>query len=298
LSPEIFRTPEDRFDGLPGYAFEPHYVSLEGELDGLRMHYVDEGRGAPVVLLHGEPTWSYLYRKTIAPLADANRVLAPDLIGFGRSDKVTDLPWYTYANHVDSIQQFLSALDIHDATLVVQDWGGPIGLRVATMDPDRFARLVILNTGLFNPSRGPTPAWMAFKEFVDANPDLPIGMLIQGATLTSLGDDVLRGYEAPFPDAPSKTGAVAFPGLVPFTDDAPGAREMLEARNALGRWTKPTLVAFSDSDPIFPASSGERWAQRIPGAVDFVLIEDASHFLQEDKGERVAEEILRFLAST
>jgi haloalkane dehalogenase len=161
-----------------------------------------------------------------------------------------------------------------------------------------FARLVILNTGLFNPSRGPTPAWMMFKEFVDANPDLPISMLIQGATTTNLTDDVLRGYEAPFPDAASKAGAVAFPRLVPMTPDGDGAVEMLAAREALNSWEKPTLVAFSDSDPIFPAMSGRKWAERIPGAVGFELIEGASHFLQEDKGEEVAAAIVRFLETT
>ena len=295
---EVFRTPEDRFEALDAFPFEPNYIELSGDLSGLRMHYLDEGEGDPIVLLHGEPTWSYLYRKMIPPLTGVGRVLAPDLIGFGRSDKVTDRGWYTYARHIDSVYQFLDALEVTNATLVVQDWGGPIGLRVITTVPDRFASLVILNTGLFNPSRGPTPAWMMFKEFVEANPDLPISMLIQGATTTNLSDEVLRGYEAPFPNEASKAGAVAFPGLVPLTPDGEGAAEMLEARNALSRWQKPTLVAFSDSDPVFPARSGERWAERIPGAVDFELIEDASHFLQEDKGEEVAAAIVRFLATT
>jgi haloalkane dehalogenase len=294
---DVFRTPEDRFEGLDAFPFEPHHIELNGDLVGLRIHYLDEGEGDPIVLLHGEPTWSYLYRKMIPPLAEVGRVLAPDLIGFGRSDKVTDVNWYTYARHLDSVYQFLDALNITDATLVVQDWGGPIGLRVVTTVPDRFARLVILNTGLFNPSRGPTPAWMMFKEFVEANPDLPISMLIQGATTTNLSDEVLRGYEAPFPNEASKAGAVAFPGLVPLSPDAEGAAEMLAARNALSSWEKPTLVAFSDSDPVFPAGSGERWAQRIPGAVGFELIEEASHFLQEDKGEEVAAAIVRFLAT-
>jgi haloalkane dehalogenase len=295
---EVFRTPDERFTDLDGYPFAPRYVELTGELDGLRMHHVDEGDGDPIVLLHGEPTWSYLYRKMIPRLGHAGRVLAPDLIGFGRSDKVTDADWYTYEHHVDSIRQFLERLELERVTLVVQDWGGPIGLRVATSCPGRFARLVILNTGLFNPSRGPTPAWMMFKEFVEANSDLPISMLIQGATATNLSDDVLRGYEAPFPTAGSKAGAVAFPRLVPVAPDGAGAAAMLEAREALNRWEKPTLVAFSDSDPIFPAASGRRWVERIPGAVGFELIEGASHFLQEDKGEEVAAAILRFLDAT
>ena len=295
---DVFRTPDDRFADLDAFAFEPNYIELTGDLANLRMHYLDKGDGDPIVLLHGEPTWSYLYRKMIPGLSQVGRVLAPDLIGFGRSDKVTDKSWYTYARHLDSIYQFLEALDVSNATLVVQDWGGPIGLRVVTTVSERFSRLVILNTGLFNPSRGPTPAWMMFKEFVEANPDLPIAMLIQGATTTNLSDEVLRGYEAPFPNEPSKAGAVAFPGLVPLAPDAPGAAEMLEAREALGDWKKPTLVAFSDSDPVFPARSGEKWAERIPGAVGFELIEGASHFLQEDKGEEVAAAIVRFLGTT
>jgi haloalkane dehalogenase len=295
----VFRTPDDRFVGLEAFPFAPHYLELSGELDGLRMHHLDEGEGDPIVLLHGEPTWSYLYRKLVPRLASIGRVLAPDLIGFGRSDKVVDREWYTYERHVDSLVQFLDRSEILGATLVVQDWGGPIGLRAATvLRPERVARLVILNTGLFNPSRGPTPAWSMFKDFVEANPDLPIGMLIQGATTANLSDEVLRGYEAPFPNEASKAGAVAFPNLVPLSPEAPGAEAMLEAREALELWEKPTLVAFSDSDPIFPARSGERWAERIPGAVGFVPIEGASHFLQEDKGEEVAEAITRFLGAT
>lgn len=298
MTPPVFRTPDERFEGLSGYPFAPHHVPLSGELEGLRIHHVYEGEGPPIVLLHGEPTWSFLYRKTIPRLSRIGRVLAPDFIGFGRSDKVTEPSWYSYERHVQSLQQFLEALDVTDATLVVQDWGGPIGLRVATLDSGRFARLVILNTGLFDPERSPSPAWVAFKEFVDSTPDLPIGMLVQGATTTPLSDEVVRGYEAPFPTAESKAGAVAFPSLVPLGVDAPGAREMLEARSALERWDKPTLVAFSDSDPIFPAASGARWTEKIPGAVGFVLIEGASHFLQEDRGEEIADAIADFVRST
>ena len=295
MTSDVFRTPDERFEGLPDYRFAPNYVELNGDLDGLRMHYVNEGSGDPIVLLHGEPTWSFLYRKMIPELTRLGRVLAPDLIGFGRSDKITERDWYSFERHVDSLRQFLDLAGVRNATLVVQDWGGPIGLRVATTEPDRFARLVILNTGLFNPARGMSPAWVAFRDFVEANPDLPISMLIQGATITELSDEVLRGYEAPFPNAESKAGAAAFPLLVPVAEDAPGAAEMLETRAALDRWDKPTLVAFSDSDPIFSAASGEKWSARIPGAEGFVLIEGASHFLQEDKGEEIANAIAGFL---
>jgi haloalkane dehalogenase len=292
------RTPDDRFDGLPGYDFEPHYIDLEGDLAGLRMHYVDEGRGDPIVLLHGEPTWAYLYRKMIPSLTDAGRVLAPDFVGFGRSDKPTDRDWYTYDGHCDSLVQFLEQLELNDVTLVVQDWGGPIGLRVAVELPDMFARLVILNTGVFRVGPNwPTPGFSAWREFAERNPDLPVGFVIQGATSTDLTEDVIAAYEAPFPNEESKAGAAAFPLLVPLTADDAGAAEMAEVADALTRWEKPTLVAFSDSDPVFPQRAGERLAERIPGAVDFVPIASASHFLQEDKGEDIAAAILDFLRS-
>jgi haloalkane dehalogenase len=293
---EIFRTPDERFESLDGYAFDPHYEELQGDLDGLRMHYVDEGDGAPILLLHGEPTWAYLYRKMIPTLTGAGRVVAPDLIGFGRSDKPTDRAWYSYEKHCESVVQLIEALDLRDITIVVQDWGGPIGLRVAVENEARFARLVILNTGIFRPGpRWPNPGFLAWREFAEKNPDLPIGSIIQGATTSDLTPEVIDAYEAPFPDAASKAGAAQFPLLVPLTTDDPGAAEMGRAADALTRWEKPALVAFSDSDPIFPQRAGEKLAERIPGAVDFVPIEGASHFLQEDKGEDIARHIVSFL---
>lgn len=293
---DVYRTPDERFQALDGYDFEPHYFDPAGDLDGLRMHYVEEGSGEPILLMHGEPTWAYLYRKMIPRLAKENRVIAPDFIGFGRSDKVTDIDWYTYDRHCDSVVQLIEALDLSNITIVVQDWGGPIGLRVATEHADRFARLVILNTGVFRPGPGwPTEGFMAWRNWAEKNPDMPIGFVIQGATTSELPESVVAGYEAPFPVAASKAGAAAFPLIVPLTDDDPGAREMAEVRAALGKWDKPTLVAFSDSDPIFSQRAGERLAERIPGAVDFVPIAGAAHFLQEDKGEEIAEHISAFL---
>lgn len=257
------------------------------------MHYVDEGGGDPYLLLHGEPTWSYLYRKMIPPLAEKGRVVAPDLIGFGRSDKVTDRDWYSYDRHVASIHQLIEALDLTDITLVVQDWGGPIGLRVATEVPGRFARLVVLNTGLFRPGPNwPTPAFLAWRAFAAENPDLPVGMLVSQGTASELDPEVVAAYEAPFPDPASKAGAAAFPLLVPIDADDPGAAQMLRTAERLETWTEPVLVAFSDSDPIFPQKAGERLAERIPGAV-FVPIAGASHFLQEDKGEEIARVIMQ-----
>lgn len=291
----VARTPDERFEGLPGYPFEPHYVDLAGDLAGLRMHYIDEGAGAPVLMLHGEPSWSFLYRKMTEPLADEARVVVPDLIGFGRSDKVTDRDWYSYERHVDSIHQLIQGLDLMDVTLVVQDWGGPIGLRVATETPDRFARLVILNTGLFRPGPNwPHPAFLAWREFAESNPDLPVGAIIQNATTTELPDEVVAAYDAPYPDAASKAGAAAFPLLVPLDENYPGAAKMLQAADDLTRWEKPVLVAFSDSDPIFPQRAGEKLAERIPGA-RFESIEGAGHFLQEDRGEEIARSISLFL---
>jgi haloalkane dehalogenase len=287
---EVFRTPDERFHDLPGYDFEPHYA----EVDGLRLHYVDEGEGEPVVCVHGEPTWAYLYRKMLPPLvAGGHRVICPDYAGFGRSDKPTDRGWYSYDRHVELVSGLLAGLDLRETTVVVQDWGGPIGLRWAVENAERVARLVILNTGLFTGrvSKG----FMAWREFAERNPDLPVGLVLQGATTTELPDDVVRAYEAPFPDAASKAGAAQFPLIVPTTEDAAGAAEMKTVMEELRRWEKPALVAFSDSDPVFPyPRSGEVFTGAIPGAGEQVRIEGAAHFLQEDGGELIAGEILRF----
>src|SRR3954449_290961 len=288
---DLFRTPDERFADLPGYGFEPRYA----DVDGLRMHYVDEGNGTPVICFHGEPTWAYLYRKVARPLIDAGRrFVAVDMPGFGRSDKTTDRGWYSYARHAEHVARVLEGLDLRDATVVVQDWGGPVGLRWAVEHADRVGALAILNTGLFTGrvSKG----FMAWREFAEKNPDLPVGFVIQGATTTELPDDVVAGYDAPFPTAESKAGAAQFPLLVPTEEDAPGAEEMRAVVDALTQWEKPALVAFSDSDPVFPfPRSGERFAEWIPTVTEQVKIEGAAHFLQEDRGEQIAGEILRFL---
>jgi haloalkane dehalogenase len=286
----VFRTPDERFDGLPGYDFAPHWH----EVDGLRLHYVDEGSGDPVVCFHGEPTWAYLYRKVAATLTAAGqRVVCPDYPGFGRSDKPTERGWYTYDRHVEHMSALLGTLDLREVTVVVQDWGGPIGLRWAVENPGRVARLVILNTGLFTGrvSKG----FMAWRDFAERNPDLPVGFVLQSATTTELAPDVLAAYEAPFPNAESKAGAAQFPLIVPTSEDSVGAAEMRGVAAELSSWTKPALVAFSDSDPVFPyPRAGESFCDLIPGAREQVRIGGAAHFLQEDRGEEIGELIARF----
>jgi len=290
---EVFRTPESRFDNLPGYDFAPNYT----DIDGLRMHYVDEGPrdGRPVVCFHGEPTWAYLYRKMVGPLVDGgHRVVVPDYAGFGRSDKPTDRRWYTYDRHSQLIAEVLGGLDLRDAIVVVQDWGGPIGLRWAVENADRVAGLAIFNTGLFTGrvSKG----FLAWRNFAEKNPDLPVGFVIQGATVTDLPDDVVAAYEAPFPNAESKAGVAEFPLLVPTTEDSVGADVMRAVSDELSRWNKPTLIAFSDSDPLFPyPKAGQAFCDLIPTVTEQVKIAGASHFLQEDRGELLAQEVLKAL---
>ena len=287
---DVYRTPDDRFEGLPGYAFAPHYE----EVDGLRLHYVDEGEGRPIVCFHGEPTWAYLYRKMVGPLVSAgHRVVCPDYPGFGRSDKPTDRQWYTYDRHVQHMSDLLAQIDVREATVVVQDWGGPIGLRWAVENPDRVARVVIMNTGLF--AGQVNEAFMAWRNFAERNPDLPVAFVIKSATATDVPEEILSAYEAPWPNAESKAGVAMFPLLVPTEPDAAGAAEMRSVQEQLGSWDKPTLVCFSDSDPIFTPKAGQRFVDLIPGAEELRVIEGGAHFLQEDRGEAIAAEINRFL---
>jgi haloalkane dehalogenase len=291
---DVYRTPDVRFAGLPGYAFEPRYL----EHGGLRMHYVDEGSGPPILLLHGEPTWAFLYRKMIPTLAGVGRVLAPDYFGFGRSDKPTRIEDYSYEFHYAAIERLAEALDLRDTTVVVQDWGGPIGFRLAVEHPARVARLVILNTGI-GAGRAPSEEWLRFRAFVRrVGSDLVPGQLIRISAVTALADDVIEAYNAPFPTPESKAGVLAFPEQVPTEIDHPNAAKMLEIRAALERWEKPALVLFSDSDPIFSIVAAEHMASRIPGSGPAEIIAGAGHFLQEEKGEEIAERIVRFLSET
>jgi haloalkane dehalogenase len=287
---ETYRTPESAFVDLPGYDYAPHYVDFEG----MRMHYLDEGSGDPILLMHGEPTWSYLYRRMIPPLTSRFRVIAPDYLGFGRSDKPVEIEDYTYDLHVASIQALVERLDLRSVTVVVQDWGGPIGLRVAAEAQERFARLVVLNTGLFASRGWPTPGFMQWRNFAErVGREMPVGRIIQSATTTELDDATLRAYEAPWPGPESKAGVAAFPLLVPLTRDDPNAAAMLRVMNALRAWDVPALVCWSDSDPVFPLKAGEAMARMLPGAHgELHQIAGASHMLQEDKGEEIANLIL------
>jgi haloalkane dehalogenase len=290
---DAFRTPDDRFDGLPGFDFEPHYR----ELDGLRLAHIDEGDGAPVVFLHGEPTWSYLWRKVIGPVRDAgHRCIAPDHAGFGRSDKPTDLGWYSYDRHTEIAAALLEDLDLRDATVVVHDWGGPIGLRLAVEHPDRIARMVIMDTGLFTGEQPMTDAWKTFRDFVERTEDLPISMLVRGAVARGMDDDVAAAYDAPFPSAEAKAGARAFPLMLPTSPEMPGAAAGRRVLEALRTDPRPKLHLWADEDPIIPFAVGERFAAAI-NAEPPEKIEDASHFLQEDAGEQIGIRIAEWLSA-
>jgi haloalkane dehalogenase len=293
----LYRTPDERFDGLTGYPFEPRYV----EQDGLRMHFVDEGPrdAAPVLLLHGEPTWSFLYRHMVPALTEAGlRAVAPDYFGFGRSDKPTERGWYTYDRHCAAVASFVESAGLSRITLVVQDWGGPIGFRLGVERPDLVDRLVVLNTGIYS-GRPPSEAWLQFRDFVRRTGlELRPGQLVNLTSGNSLEPDVVAGYDAPHPVPESRVGVVMFPELVPTSDAHPAAAAMLEVREGIKRWDRPALVLFSDGDPVFSKQSAENMAARIPGAGPAEFVEGAGHFLQEQKGREIAERVVRFLAET
>lgn len=293
---EILRTPDEQFANLPDYPFEPHYV----EVDGLRIHYVDEGPAdaEPVLLLHGEPSWSYLYRKMIPVITAAGyRAIVPDLVGFGRSDKPAQREDYTYQHHVDWITGFIEALDLRNITLVGQDWGGLIGLRVAAEQEGRFARIVAANTGLPTGDRSMGPAFLAWQRYSQEVPDFHVGGIIKGGCASDLTPEIIAAYDAPFPDDRYKAGARQFPMLVPTAPDDPAAPANRRAWEVLTRWEKPFLTAFSDSDPITHGSD-RVFQQLVPGTKNqpHTTISGAGHFLQEDKGPELAGVIVDFMA--
>ena len=295
----VLRTPDERFASLPGYPFSPNYADVA---DGVRVHYVDEGpRDAdPILMLHGEPSWSYLYRKMIPVITAAGfRAIAPDLVGFGRSDKPAAREDYTYERHVQWMHSLLKAIDLRRITLVCQDWGGLIGLRLVAEQPDRFDRVVAANTGLPTGGQRLTEAFFAWRKFSQETPDFPVGRIVSGGCATKLSDAEIAAYDAPFPDDSYKAGPRQFPVLVPASDDDPAAPANRAAWEALEKWEKPFLTAFSDSDPI--TKGGDRvFQERIPGARGraHVTIQGGGHFLQEDKGEELAGVVVKFALDT
>ena len=292
---DALRTPDARFDNLPGYPFAPHYLDL-GE--SLRLHYVDEGprEGAPIVMLHGEPSWSYLYRKMIPPFAAAGlRALAPDLIGFGRSDKPADPADYTYARHVGWITEWLRALDLREATLICQDWGSLVGLRVAAENPDRFARIVVAN-GFLPTARQSVPrAFKVWRAFAAYSPFFPIGRIVASGCVTKLPPEVIAAYDAPFPTRAFKAGARIFPSLVPTHESDPAVPANRAAWEVLGKWDKPFLTLFGKNDPILGAADAPL-QRHVPGAAGQPHERFwGGHFVQEDRGDYLAEQILKWM---
>lgn len=294
----VLRTPEDRFHNLPEYNFAANYV----QVGDTRLHYVDEGRGDETLLcLHGEPTWAYLYRKMIPPLAAEHRVIAPDMAGFGKSDKYAELEDYSFQMHYDKLLGLIEALDLRNITLVCQDWGGSLGLTIAANHSARFARLVVLNTFLPTGEEKMSDAflqWRAFSQKVGRR--MQVGRLVaQTITRYELPAEIIAAYDAPFPDESYKAGAAIFPSLVPISPEMPGAAEMKAARAKLAQWRKPVLILFSDSDPILGGAAGF-FRRLFPTASDQpeITIRGAGHFLQEEKGAEIAAEVLAFMERT
>jgi len=299
---QVVRTPDERFEALPDFPFEPHYVEIDdGEGGRLRVHYVDEGPrdGHTVLLLHGEPSWCFLYRHIIPQLVDGGcRVIAPDLVGFGKSDKPTEKSDYTYNRHVNWMQAaIIDHVDISDATFFGQDWGGLIGLRLVAENASRFARVVISNTGLPTGDHPLTEAFMAWQHYSKTSPEFEIGGLINAATVRELLADEVAAYDAPFPDDTYKAGARIFPSLVPTAPDDPTASANRAAWEIFDRWEKPFLCCFSDRDPVTRGGDGA-FLSRVPGTAGqpHETIENAHHFVQEDSPNDVARIILQAIA--
>jgi len=297
---KILRTADERFAGLAGFAFEPRYVEVGG---GLRVHYLDEGPAgaAPVLLLHGEPSWCYLYRTMIPVLTAAgHRCIAPDLIGFGRSDKPAEPGDYSYQRHVDWMAEVIfDRLGLSGITLVGQDWGGLIGLRLVAAKPDRFARVVAANTGLPTGDFPLGEAFLRWQRYARESPDFDIGRIVSRGTVSELPADVIAAYDAPFPDDSYKAAARVFPSLVPTSRDDPAHDANTAAWDVLRGYDRPFLCAFSDSDPI--TRGGEAmFIGHVPGTAGqpHTTIQGAGHFLQEDKGEQLAQLITDFIAAT
>jgi len=293
---KILRTPDQRFQNLSDYEFEPHYL----DIDEMRMHYVDEGPAdaPPVLLMHGEPSWSYLYRYMIPPIVSAGlRAIAPDLIGFGKSDKPAAQGDYSYEAHVAWMLQFLEKLNLRNITLVCQDWGSLIGLRLAAENGDRFDRIVLANGGLPTGDQVMPRVFRIWQAFARFSPWFPIGRIVQSGTVSTLPPDVTAAYDSPFPNSTYKAGARAFPKLVPTTPDDPAASANRAAWEVIRKWQKPFLTAFSNRDPI-TRGADQAFLELVPGAKDqpHTTIRNAGHFLQEDKGPELAKVVIDFVS--
>lgn len=294
---EIVRTPEERFAQVPDFPWEPVYR----EWEGMRLAHVDEGEGEPVLLVHGEPTWGFLWRKVMGPLLDAGyRCIVPDLPGFGRSDKPVDDEWYSYDRHTAALVSLIEELDLSGLTLVCHDWGGPIGLRTASIEvPERFSRLVAMDTGLFTGYQKMSDNWNHFRDFIASHRDVRVDMPIRGGCATELSDEVVAAYEAPFPDADFKAGIRTFPPMIPVTPDDIGAAEGQAAAQYLLKDDRPSLLFWADNDPALPLDPVGRTVQMLfPQAEPLTVIKNAGHFLQEDQGEEIGQAIAEWLART
>ena len=293
---KILRTPDSRFENLPDYTFEAQYVSVS---ESLRLHYVDYGPrdGQVVIMMHGEPSWSFLYRHMISNVAAAGyRVLAPDLIGFGKSDKPTETSDYTYSRHTEWITDWFTQMDVSEAVLFCQDWGGLLGLRLVAAFPDKFAGVITANTGLPTGEVTPSEAFLAWQKFSQTVPKFPVGNIINGATVSDLSADIIAAYDAPFPDESYKAGARIFPALVPTSPEQDGAADNREAWKVLAQFEKPFLTCFSDKDPV--TGGGEKYFKRnIPGAKDqpHQIVKGGGHFLQEDVHTELSKIIINFI---
>jgi haloalkane dehalogenase len=301
---KFLRTPDARFENLSSYSYKPNYVNIpDGEGGTLRIHYVDEGpsKALPVLLMHGEPSWSYLYRKMIPIIVAAGfRAVAPDLAGFGRSDKPANRKDYSYQRHVDWMQGFLDKTDLRRLTLVCQDWGGLIGLRLVAQNPARFARVVVANTGLPTGDNPISDAFLAWRKFSQETPEFKVGEIISNSNPNDpLTKEVIAAYDAPFPDETYKEGARIFPTLVPITPDDPSSKANREAWKVLSQFEKPFVTMFSDGDPI--TRGGDRVFQKmVPGAKGqpHTIIQGGGHFLQENRGKEFAQAVVDFMRRT
>lgn len=296
MAPEaVFRTPDDRFADLPDFPWEPKYAETA---EGLRVAYIDEGDGPLVLMLHGMPSWSFLWRKAIPPLLQAGyRCVAPDLLGFGRSDKPTRVEDYSYPLHVGAIETLLDSLGADRVHFVLHDWGGPIGTLVAKNDTSRIASTTLMDTGFNTGDFKMSEQWQMFRDFVATAEELPIGFLVKGAVAREMPDDVFAAYDAPFPTEESKAGARAFPPMIPTSTDHPDAEQGRAALEAFAAGEWPKLVLWADKDPVLPRRLGDVLAERI-NAGEAITIENAGHFLQEDAGAEIGERVANFIAAS